>query len=116
MQSAYIRPSLPLSERLRRDCLHQIAIAWNGPSHSVDKKNRSLVWLNLCTEKFELRQVKDGEWVCTETLKGLSAEEIKVAEMVVKRRRDDFIKRRDAAKTSVVLAGESSAPLNAEDK
>ncbi len=54
------RPSLPFEERQRRRLLVEVTKVRNGPE--PEKENRFLVWLNPRTEKYELRQIKDGEW------------------------------------------------------
>ncbi len=61
MHTSSVRPSLPLEERQRRDRLLEIARARNGSN--PPKTDHFLAWLNPRLERYELRQVKEGEWV-----------------------------------------------------
>ncbi len=61
MQTSSVRPSLPLAERQRREELLAVARARNGSN--PPKTDRFLVWLNPRSERYELRQVKNGDWV-----------------------------------------------------
>ncbi len=74
MQKVYVRPSLPLAERIRKSELLQVAFKRNGPK--AERTNRHIVWLNPRTETFELRQIVQGKWVRYEDTKKLDAMEM----------------------------------------
>ncbi len=84
MQEAFVRPSLSLHEGERRDLLFQVIRARNG--QKPDKENRHLVWLNLNTEKYELRQVENGQWVKFSDVAQPTAEELRAAAISIENR------------------------------
>ncbi len=84
MQHSFMCPSLPLEERQKRVLLSEVVNGRNGPE--PEKENRCLVWLNLTTEKYELRQVKDGKWVHGSEVKKPTEAELAAAATAIQKK------------------------------
>ncbi len=87
MNNASVRPSLPFEERQRRNQLLEVARARNGKD--VPKTDRFLVWLNPRSEKYEFRQVKEGEWVQFSEVKKLTEAELSAAKAAIEKKQKE---------------------------
>ncbi len=96
MQTSSVRPSLPLEERQRRDQLSQVVKDRNGSNS--EKDNRFLVWLNPRSEKYELRQIKDGEWVKSAEVKKPTDAEMAAANAAIEKRQKGWEKKLTGSK------------------
>ncbi len=90
MMRASVQPSLPLEERKRRSILAEVARGRNGSE--PDRDNRFLAWLNLRTEKFELREVKQGKWVNFDDVEQPTEEELEAAAEEIDHKRNERTK------------------------
>ncbi len=102
MRDVFIRPSLPLEERQKRDRLFAIAAMRNGwkngqkPSN-FDRGNRFFTWLNFRSEKYELRQVRNGEMVrWSDMAHPNEAEYIRASAVIAERREAEAKKASDS--------------------
>ncbi len=87
MQKSSVRPSLPLEVRQKRDQLNEVARARNGSD--PPKTDRFLVWLNPRSERYELRQVKQGEWVTFADVRKPTDAELATAKAAIEKRFKD---------------------------